>query len=92
LGRRRVTAIERTTATPGVFAPKKSSVFQTRAVSGLKHLMATIGLSRRAARRRENKKSSSSTLFSFFDAGCEEAVTNEMIGEYLQGKIADGNF
>jgi methanogenic corrinoid protein MtbC1 len=39
-----------------------------------------------AARRRESKNSSGTPLFRSLIAGCEEAVTNELIGEYMKGK------
>jgi excisionase family DNA binding protein len=39
-----------------------------------------------ASRLRENKRSPGSMLFKYLIAGCEEAATNILINEYLQGK------
>jgi excisionase family DNA binding protein len=77
---------ERTSGGHRRFRAEEVIRFQREQCLGLKHSHGDESVVTATARRRENKKSSSSTLFRSLIAGCEEAVTNEMIGEYLQGK------
>ncbi len=60
--------------------------FQREQKLGLKKFHSDESVVSALARRRENKYSPGSPLFKSLIAGCEEAATNVLIGEYLQGK------
>jgi len=60
--------------------------FQREQSLGLKKCHGDESVVSAVARRREKKNSLGSPLFHSLIAGCEEAATNVLIGEYLQGK------
>jgi excisionase family DNA binding protein len=76
---------ERTTGGHRRFRAEEVVRFQREQSLGLKHTHGDESVVTAVARRRENKNSTGLPLFHSLIAGCEEAVTNELIGEYLRG-------
>jgi excisionase family DNA binding protein len=77
---------ERTSGGHRRFRAQEVIRFQREQNLGLKYSHGDESVVTAAARRRENKNSSGSPLFRSLIAGCEEGVTNELIGEILQGE------
>lgn len=77
---------ERTSGGHRRFRAEEVVRFQREQKLGLKKSHGDESIVSIAVRRRENKNSTDSTLFHSLVSGSEEATTNELIGEYLQGK------
>jgi len=83
---------ERTSGGHRRFRAEEVIRFQREQSLGLKKSHGDESVVAAAARRRENKHSHGSPLFRSLIAGCEEAATNILIGEYLQGKSLEEIF
>ena len=77
---------ERTSGGHRRFRAEEVIRFQRAQNLGLKHSHGDESVVTAAGRKRESKHSSGSPIFHSLIAGCEEAVTNALIGEYLRGK------